>query len=251
MKIYKLNLIAVASLVLLLLDSEKGYSQLDSIIHMRFSQVAPNLGKDLKVESYDTTIINVFDYNKIRLFQFNFPIGIYENNQFVRKEKRTQYYIQFKDSLTGYFTDSILGFINVKQKRDSVSILNMAFNDAIESDFKNLKMELFDTQSNERNHILIEKFKVFSKSDTTNPAIWKMTYDMTNNIWPLSLSKYLDTQKAGHLTEIDLFSPQKLIKSLKVQVEAYHFTHKLEYLGISNDEIILNRMKSFESIYKY
>ena len=50
MKTFKLNTIVVAFSMLLLFVTDKAYSQLDSIIHMRFSQVAPNLGEDLKLE---------------------------------------------------------------------------------------------------------------------------------------------------------------------------------------------------------
>jgi hypothetical protein len=249
MKSNYLNTIAVVLFVLLLFCTKKGISQYDSIVKMRFTQISPNLNNAMKLESYDSTIIEVFDSNKIKYFQFQIPILIYDNSGFVKKEKRTQHFIQFKDSLTGYFTDSMLGLINVKQNRDSIAVLNIAFNDAIESDFKNLKMELVETERI-NNNTLIEKFKVFSQNDTSSPAIWILTYDLSNIKWPISMSKYLDNQKGGHLKEIDLYSPQKYVKSLKTQVDAYHFTHKLEYLGISNDEKIVVRMKDFESNYK-
>ncbi len=250
MKSNYLNSIAVVFFLLLLLCTKKGISQNDSIVKMRFTQIAPNLNNDMKLESYDSTIIEIFDSKKVKYFQFQIPIGIYDNNGFVKKEKRTQHFIQFKDSLTGYFTDSILGLINVKQKRDSIAVLNIAFNDALESDFKNLKMELVETERINSNNILIEKFKIFSQNDTISPAIWILTYDLSNIKWPITMSKYLDNQKGGHLKEIDLFSPQKYVKSIKAQVDAYHFTHKLEYLGISKDEIIVMRMKNFESNFK-
>jgi hypothetical protein len=250
MKSNYLNSIAVVLFVLLLFCTKKGISQYDSIVKMRFTQISPNLSNAMKLESYDSTIIEVFDSNKIKYFQFQIPILIYDNSGYVKKEKRTQYFIQFKDSLTGYFTDSILGLINVKQNRDSIAVLNIAFNDALESDFKNLKMELVETETINSNNILIEKFRVFSQNDTNSPAIWILTYDLSNIKWPMSMSKYLDNQKGGHLKEIELHSPKKYVKSLKAQVDAYLFTHKLEYLGISNDEKIVARMKKFESNYK-
>ncbi len=250
MKSNYLNSIAVVLFVLLLFCTKKGISQYDSIVKMRFTQISPNLNNTMKLESYDSTIIEVFDSNKIKYYQFQIPILIYDNTCIVKKEKRTQYFIQFKDSLTGYFTDSILGLINVKQNRDSIAVLNIAFNDALESDFKNLKMELVETETINSNNILIEKFKVFSQNDTNSPAIWILTYDLSNIKWPMSMSKYLDNQKGGHLKEIELHSPKKYVKSLKAQVDAYLFTHKLEYLGISNDEKIVARMKNFESNYK-
>jgi len=250
MKSNYLNSITVVFFVLLLLCPKKGFSQYDSIVKMRFTQIAPNLNNAMKLESYDSTIIEVFDSKKVKYFQFQIPIVIYDNNGFVKKEKRTQYFIQLKDSLTGFFTDSILGLVNVKQKRDSIAVLNIAFNDALESDFKNLNMKLVETKRNDSNYILIEKFNIFSKNDTISPAIWILTYDLSNIEWPITISKYLDKQKGGHLKEIDLYSPPKFIKSLKVQVDGYHFTHKLEYLGFSKDEKILERMKNFESDYK-
>ena len=221
-------------------------SESDKLTAISLIQQTPIINRDSSVTIIGGTY-NVYYYNEILMYKFNYRFDSMVNNQLVFQETRSFYFASHKDSAYGYRYMIKLDKANtdnVRYKRDSL-LKFYSFESSIYDTLINFKPDSIYKQEG-------EIIKVYNNPLSANSIQQSEKFDLyfyyTKKLKdiPETFSKKMDNEKGMKLVKILVKARGGFYKEFNTNFQPRELLLEMKEISIENKEEIMHYLKRYQ-----
>jgi hypothetical protein len=214
---------------------------------IRITQILPipDLRFPGKMRSLDTTIVDFYFSDDIRIYRMPYVFETFLNGIVKSAEKRVRYFLHDKDSLYGREFDSGMHYYNKRAHIDTVTSIRSFTDLQLKLVFNAMNMKLISQKTNQDSGTLHEKYFFENKIDSTERGLLFLSYTHALDDISFHLSPYMDSIKKKKVNYYHMISFGGPVKNSKIIMDTLFGTVQMQRIDPPDRQRVLEYMQAY------